>query len=396
MATAATTSHPAPRGACPFAPPPAYQQAQQDEPVTRVALWDDTPCWLITRYQDARAVLADPRFSADAARPGFPFLTAAARQLSVGKTSFIRMDDPEHNHLRRMLTGDFTLRKTAALRPAVQQAADELFDRMTAGRTAADLVAEFALPLPSLVICLLLGVPYQDHEFFQRCSRTLLHRGSTTAEVAAAQDSLTAYLDTLTESKRTDPDDGILSRLVARGELPTEEIGAMGRLLLIAGHETTANMTALSVLALLRHPDQLAHLRAHPESTPAAVEELLRWLSIVQTGVTRVAVEDAEVGGVLIRAGEGVICQINTANRDDERYPDGDALDLTRDTRRHLAFGFGVHQCLGQPLARLELEIALDTLLRRLPDLRLAVPFEEIRFRHEMTVYGVESLPVAW
>ncbi len=396
MATAATTSHPAPRGACPFAPPPAYQQAQQDEPVTRVTLWDDSPCWLITRYQDARAVLADPRFSADATRPGFPFITAAARQLSVGKTSFIRMDDPEHNHLRRMLTGDFTLRKTAALRPAVQQAADELFDRMTTGRTAADLVAEFALPLPSLVICLLLGVPYQDHEFFQRCSRTLLHRGSTVAEVAAAQDSLTAYLDTLTESKRTDPDDGILSRLVARGELPTEEIGAMGRLLLIAGHETTANMTALSVLALLRHPDQLAHLRAHPESTPAAVEELLRWLSIVQTGVVRVAVEDAEVGGVLIRAGEGVICQINTANRDDERYPDGDALDLTRDTRRHLAFGFGVHQCLGQPLARLELEIALDTLLRRLPGLRLAVPFEEIRFRHEMSIYGVESLPVAW
>ncbi|RAJ45568.1 cytochrome P450 [Kitasatospora sp. SolWspMP-SS2h] len=396
MATAATTSHPAPRGACPFAPPPVYQQARQDEPVTRVALWDGAPCWLVTRHQDARAVLADPRFSADATRPGFPFLSAAARQLGTGNTSFIRMDDPEHGHLRRMLTGDFTLRKTAALRPAIQQVADDLFDRMTAGRTAADLVADFALPLPSLVICLLLGVPYEDHEFFQHCSRTLLDRSTSTEQATAAQQSLVDYLDALTDSKRAHPDDGILSRLVARGELSTQDIGAMGRLLLIAGHETTANMTALSVLALLRHPDQLAHLRAHPEATPAAVEELLRWLSIVQTGVTRVAIEDAEIAGVPIRAGEGVICQLNTANRDHERYPDGDALDLTRDTRRHLAFGFGVHQCLGQPLARLELEIALDTLLRRLPGLRLAVPFEEIRFRHEMTVYGVESLPVAW
>ncbi|MFD7735620.1 cytochrome P450 [Kitasatospora phosalacinea] len=396
MATPATTAHPAPRGTCPFAPPPAYQQASQDTPVTRTTLWDGTPCWLVTRHQEARALLADPRFSADAARPGFPFLSAAARHLGAGKTSFIRMDDPEHGRLRRMLTGDFTIRRTATLRPAVQRAADELLDAMTTGRTTADLVAEFALPLPSLVICLLLGVPYQDHEFFQRCSRTLLRRDSPVAEVVAAQDELTAYLDALTERKRTEPDDAILSRLVARGELPTEDIGAMGRLLLIAGHETTANMTALSVLALLRHPEQLAHLRAHPGTTPAAVEELLRWLSIVQSGVTRVATEDAEVGGVLIRAGEGVICQINTANRDERRYPDGDALDLTRDTRQHLAFGFGVHQCLGQPLARLELEIALDTLLRRLPGLHLAVPFEEVRFRHEMTVYGVESLPVAW
>ncbi|GAA2118807.1 cytochrome P450 [Kitasatospora saccharophila] len=396
MATAVPTTHPAPRGTCPFAPPPAYQQARQDEPVSRVALWDGSPSWLVTRHQDARDLLADPRLSADATRPGFPFLSAAARHIGAGKASFIRMDDPEHHRLRRMLTGDFTIRRTAALRPAIQQVADDLFTTMTTGRTGADLVAEFALPLPSLVICLLLGVPYRDHEFFQRCSRTLLRRDSPIEQVVTAQQELTDYLDALTDRKRTEPDDAILSRLVARGELTTEEIGAMGRLLLIAGHETTANMTALSVLALLQHPDQLAHLRAHPEATPAAVEELLRWLSIVQSGVTRVAVEDIEIGGVLIRAGEGVICQLNTANRDEDRYPDGDALDLTRDTRRHLAFGFGVHQCLGQPLARLELEIALDTVLRRLPGLRLAVPFEEIRFRHEMTVYGIDSLPVTW
>ncbi|MGW4383532.1 cytochrome P450 [Kitasatospora sp. NPDC004531] len=399
MATAAETSpttHPAPRGTCPFAPPPAYQQARSDEPISRVALYDGTPAWLLTRHEDVRAALADNRFSSDPANPGFPFVTEAGRQFVNFRPTFIRLDDPEHGRQRRMLTGDFTMRRTATLRPEIQRITDELIDRMTDGRHQADLVEEFALPLPSLVICLLLGVPYQDHDFFQECSRTLLHRGSSTEEVIAASDRLTEYIDTLTAAKRDNPDDGILSRLVERGELEIEDIGAMGRLLLIAGHETTANMTALSVLALLRNPDQLAHLRAHPEAVPAAVEELLRYLSIVQTGLVRVAVEDVEIGGTTIKAGEGVVLQINAANWDDERYPDAAALDLTRDTRHHLAFGFGVHQCLGQPLARLELEIALETLLRRLPDLRLAVPFEDVPFRHDMLIYGVHELQVAW
>ncbi|MFJ9845612.1 cytochrome P450 [Kitasatospora sp. NPDC101155] len=399
MATAAQTprfTHPAARGACPFAPPPAYQQAQQEEPISRVSLWDGSTSWLVTRHEDIKAVLADSRFSADATRPGFPFISAGARQLSSGQPTFIRMDDPEHSRLRRMLTGEFMIKKVEALRPEIQRIADDLLDRMTEGRSGADLVREFALPLPSLVICLLLGVPYQDHAFFQECSRVLLRRDSSAEDVIAAQARLADYLIELTDSKRTQPDDGILSRLVARGELSTEEIGAMGRLLLVAGHETTANMTALSVLTLLRNPDQLAHLREHPESVPQAVEELLRYLTIVHSGLTRVAAEDVELGGTRIRAGEGVVCMISTANRDEQEFPDGDELDLARDARRHLAFGFGVHQCLGQPLARLELQIALNTVLRRLPELRLAVPFEEISFRGEMLVYGVHELPIAW
>ncbi|SOB85571.1 cytochrome P450 [Streptomyces sp. 1331.2] len=402
MATAAHTPrsahpvHPAARGGCPFDPPPAYRQAQQDEPVSRVTLWDGTPTWLVTRHEEVKAVLGDARFSSDSTRAGFPFVSAGTRQLSTGQPTFIRMDDPEHARLRRMLTGEFMIKKVEALRPEIQRIADDLLDRMTAGRTSGDLLREFALPLPSLVICLLLGVPYQDHDFFQECSRVLLRRDSSAEEVEAAQRRLADYLVGLTDSKRTDPDDGILSRLVARGELDSREIGAMGRLLLVAGHETTANMTALSVLALLRNPDQLAHLRAHPESVAGAVEELLRYLTIVHSGLTRVATEDVTVAGVRIGAGEGVICMVNTANRDEQEFPDGDALDLTRDARRHLAFGFGVHQCLGQPLARLELQIALNTVLRRLPELRLAVPFESIRYRGEMLVYGVHELPVAW
>jgi cytochrome P450 len=393
----ATLIAPAGRGTCPFAPPPAYEQARRERPVTRAALWDGTSAWLLTRHEDIRSVLRDRRFSADAGRPGFPFLSAGRRALTTDRPSFIRMDDPEHARLRRMLTAEFMIKKIESLRPQVQDLADDLLDRMTEGRRSADLVAEFALPLPSVVICLLLGVPYRDHAFFQRCSSIMLHTASTEAEVLAAQNELVDYLIALTRAKRISPDDGILSKLTRETELTDDQIASMGRLLLVAGHETTANMTALSVLALLRNPDQLARLRgAGPDEVRAAVEELLRYLSVVQGGVARVATEDVRVGDVDVRAGEGVLCMLNAANRDEDAFPGGDGLDLTRDARRHLAFGFGVHQCLGQPLARIELQIALATVLRRLPDLRLAVPYEEIRFRHEMLVYGVHALPVAW
>ncbi|MEU6325892.1 cytochrome P450 [Streptomyces sp. NPDC047049] len=381
---------------CPFDPAPGVERARREEPVTRATLWDGSTCWLVTRHQDVREVLGDPRFSADATRPGFPFLTAGGRELAAVKPTFIRQDDPEHARLRRMLTAEFMVKKVEAMRPEVQRLADDLLDRMTAGRDSADLVAEFALPLPSLVICLLLGVPYDDHEFFQERSRLLLSLRSTAEEVRAAQEDLRHYLTRLARSKRREPDDGIVSRLVARGELDDEEVSSMGRLLLIAGHETTANMTALSTLALLRNPAQLKRLRADPSLIKGAVEELLRYLTIVHNGLPRVATEDVTIGGRTIRVGEGVLCTLNSANRDDDVFPAGDTLDVGRDARRHIAFGFGVHQCLGQPLARVELQIAVETLLRRLPDLRLAVPFEDVRFRHDMGIYGVHALPVAW
>ncbi|MFI5756752.1 cytochrome P450 [Streptomyces sp. NPDC051569] len=387
---------PASRGGCPFDPPPAYERARQEAPVTRVTLWDGSSCWLITRHEDVRAVLGDPAFSAEATRPGFPFLSAGRKKLSGGDPSFIRRDDPDHARLRRMLTADFMVKKIEAMRPDIQRIADELLDRMTAAGTSADLVSEFALPLPSLVICRLLGVPYEDHDYFQSRSRILLHDASTADEISRAMDDLVTYLTQLAKDKEREPDDGIISRLTARGELDAGEIAAMCRLLLIAGHETTANMTALSTLALLRDPGQLTRLRETPSLMKGAVEELLRYLTIVHNGVPRAATEDVTVGGVTIRAGEGVLCILNTANRDEDVFPSGAGLDVERDARRHVAFGFGVHQCLGQPLARVELQVALETLIRRLPELRLAVPFESIRFREDMVVYGVHALPVAW
>ncbi|AEW92688.1 MULTISPECIES: cytochrome P450 [Streptomycetaceae] len=386
-------------GGCPFDPPPAYQRARDEQPVTRVTLWDGSQCWLVTRHQDIREALRDRRLSSEADRPGFPFITPNRRALASdrrGNTSFIRMDDPEHARLRKMLTPDFMIKKTETLRPRIQEIVDDFLDRMIAKGAPADLVADFALPIPSLVICLLLGVDYADHEFFQERSRIMLHNNTTPEQVAEARDDLLDYLGDLAAAKRARPDDSIIGKLAARPELSHDEVASMGLLLLIAGHETTANMTALGTLALLRNPGQLAALRDDPALAPSAVEELLRYLTIVQSGVARVAKDDLEIGGETVRAGEGVLFMISAANRDPEAFPWGDDLDITQDARRHLAFGFGVHQCLGQPLARVELQVALATLVRRLPGLRLAIPFEDVRFRTDMAIYGVHELPVAW
>ncbi|MFI9045335.1 cytochrome P450 [Streptomyces sp. NPDC053427] len=387
---------PAARAAgCPFDPAPDIERALREEPITRATLWDGTSCWLVTRHEDVRAVLGDPRFSADAARPGFPFIAAGGRELAASTPTFMRMDDPAHARIRRMLTSDFMVKKIEAMRPEMQRLADDLLDRMTDGRTSADLVTEFALPLPSLVMCLILGIPYEDHAFLQERSHVVNPR-SAPEDVRAGLSEPPEYLLRLVEAKRREPDDRIISRLVARGELDDTEIASMGRLLLFAGHEPTANMTALGTLALLRNPAQLARLRRDPSLTEGAVEELLRYLTIAHNGLPRVATEDVTLDGHTIRAGEGVICTLNSANRDDDVFPSGETLDVGREARRHLAFGFGVHQCLGQSLARVELQIALETLVRRLPGLRLDVPFEDIAFRNDMGVYGVHALPVAW
>ncbi|MCX4745183.1 cytochrome P450 [Kitasatospora sp. NBC_01287] len=384
-------SFPAPReSACPFDPPPAYRRA-----ATRIALWDGRPCWMLTGYQDVRTVLSDRRFSADTRNPAFP-LPFPAQALRRDNPSFIRMDDPEHSRLRKMLTGDFLIKRVEAMRPGIQRIVDQQLDTMIAHGSPADLVAEFALPVPSLVICDLLGVPYADHEFFQARSSRLLNSTLPPEEVSAAFEDLLDYLTRLTADGRAGSE-GILAKLAARDDLTAHEVANNGVLLLIAGHETTANMTSLSTLALLHNPAQLERLRAEPELINGAVEELLRYLSIVGSGLPRVALEDVELSeGLVVRAGEGVLLMLSTANRDGVQFPGGEELDVARDARRHLAFGFGVHQCLGQPLARVELQLALSTLLRRLPGLRLALPFDEVRFRTDALIYGLKELSIAW
>ena len=385
----------------PLHPPAQLMALRAAEPVSKVTLWDGREVWLATRHEDVRTVLGDRRFSADARKDEFPLLFAAQQGLRQDtEVPFIRMDPPEHSYFRRMLTRDFMIKRVDALRPQIQEIVDGFVDDMLAGPKPADLVSAFALPVPSLVIALLLGVPYEDHEFFQSCSSTLLNIENDVAKVREARDQLRDYLGDLVDRRLREPGEDLLSRLavdrLATGELTREQLVSMATLLLIAGHETTANMTSLSLLSLLTNPDQLELLRRDPALIPGAVEELLRFHTIVHTGLPRLAVEDVQLGDVLVRAGEGVVASLTAANRDSERFDLPDDLDVTRDARRHVAFGFGVHQCLGQPLARAELAIALETVLRRVPTLRLAVSLEEISFRHEMVVYGVHALPVEW
>lgn len=395
-----TPEFPMPRAArCPFDPPPALKELQREAPLTRVRLWDGSEPWLVTRYAEQRAVLGDARVSADPDRPGYP--TKASPDAGEGKLSFIMMDDPEHARLRRMVTAPFAIKKVEALRPAVQRIVDGLIDDMLARSGPVDLVEAFALPLPSLVICELLGVPYDDHAFFQDSTKTMVRTTATPAERGAASREVAGYLTELLGKRIAAPRDDLLSSIAGRvtaGEIDHRQATEMALLLLIAGHETTANMIALGTLALLEHPDQLALLREtdDPKLVASAVEELLRYLHITHLGRRRAVTEDIEIGGQVVRAGEGVIMANEIANRDPEVFPDPDRLDLTRDARRHVAFGFGVHQCLGQPLARMELQVVYGTLYRRIPTLKLACSLEDVRFKDDAFIYGVHELPVAW
>ena len=385
---------------CPFDPPPGLRDLQKETPLARVRLIDGSTAWLVTRYEEQRAVLADQRVSADAGKIGYPS-GGQIRQGGGSSIGFILMDDPEHARLRRMVTAPFMIKRVEAMRPAIQRIVDDLLDAMLAGPNPVDLVEVFALPVPSLVICELLGVPYTDHGFFQRSSKSLISRTVPPAERMASFQGLHDYLDDLLAEKMERPGDDLLSTLTERvkaGELTRSDAAGIGVLLLIAGHETTANMIALGTMALLENPDQLALLRdtEDPAVIAGAVEELLRYLNITHNGRRRVALEDIEIGGQVVRAGEGLIVANDIGNRDPGMFDDPDRLDVTRDARRHVAFGFGVHQCLGQPLARVELQVVYGTLYRRVPTLALAVDRDSIPFKHDAAVYGVHELPVRW
>ncbi|MFE0645402.1 cytochrome P450 [Streptomyces sp. NPDC058877] len=383
---------------CPYHPPIAYPRPREESPLSRVTLWDGRRVWLVTGHAVARALLADQRLSTDSTRIDFPLPTERAVTLRRRRrAALLGWDDPEHHAQRRLLIPSFTLKRAESLRPRIQETVDRLLDAMEEQGPPAELVSAFALPVPSIVICDLLGVPYEDHDFFEEQSRRLL-RGPTGADTEDALARLEGYLGDLIDRKRLKPDIGVLDDLVARSENggpDRAELVQLATILLVAGHETTANMISLGTFTLLRHPERLAELRADPGLVPAAVEELLRFLSIAD-GLLRVAREDVDVAGTVIRAGEGVVFSTSVINRDASAYSDPDHLDWGRSARHHVAFGFGIHQCLGQNLARAELEIALGTLVRRLPGLRLAVPAEEIPFKPGDTIQGMLELPVTW
>ncbi|HEY3470352.1 MAG TPA: cytochrome P450 [Amycolatopsis sp.] len=388
---------------CPFSPPPAYEELREAGPVQRVRLQSGQEAWAITRLEDVRQMLTDPRFSSDRFNPGFPVLLKSGRpqRRSNFTASLINMDPPEHGPARREVVGEFTVKRMKALQPRIQQIVDEHVDTILAGPKPADLVSALSLPVPSLVICELLGVPYQDHDFFQARSSTLLNREVDQQTRMQAVDELQEYLDRLVTTKEADPTDDLLGRQIVKqreehGDVDHNSLVSLAFLLLIAGHETTANMISLGTVALLETPDQLELIKNDPGKTLDAVEELLRYFTIAEFATSRVATEDVEIGGQLIRAGEGVLGLSYSGNRDEAAFEDADKLDLERGARHHVAFGFGPHQCLGQNLARMELQIVFDTLFRRIPELKLAAPVDQLPFKHDSSIFGLYCLPVTW
>lgn len=387
---------------CPFSPPPELKRIQQETPVSKVRIWDGREAWLVTRYDDVRFVLRDQRFSVNPHHPGWPPMSAGqgATRRDL-KPNIFALDNPVHNELRRMQSADFRIAQIEGWRPRVQQLVDEAIDAMLEMPKPVDLWEAFALKIPSIVICELLGVAYEDSEFFQHHSDRLVKTGSTSEEIGESMDALRGFLRDLVEKKVVTPTEDILSRMatqqVKEGLLTSSEVADLCVMLLIAGHDTTSNTICLATILLLQHPDQLEKFRNGDDEVVAkGVEEILRFLDVPHLGRRRVALEDVEVGGQLIRAGEGVIAAQMIADRDETAFEDPDKFDIDRDARHHLGFGFGTHQCLGQPLVRVEVQIALATLFRRIPTLQLAVPMEEIRFDYDALVYGVHELPMTW
>jgi cytochrome P450 len=398
-------SEPFPWERGPFDPPPAYGWLRENQPVVRVQLINGQPAWLVTAYDDVRSILTDPRVSADTSHPGYPFINPTLKH-DEGYRAFIHTDAPHHTMFRRLLGNNFVVKRVEAMAPRIQRLVDDQLDHLLSLPQPADFVHEFALPIPSTVLSWILGVRAEDAPFFNQAAEDALGdvrtgREESVRRTAAASQALRSYLEGLVDErlKLDVPGQDIIGQMVGamkEGLCTRQEVVRSGASLTVAGHDTTASMVATGTLTLLQHPDQLARLRARPEMIPGAIEELLRYLTVVNLVVARVALEDIEIGGVTIPAGEGIIPLNFSADRDDARFPDAATFDIDRDARGHVAFGYGVHQCLGQPLARVELRIIFETLLRRVPTLRLAVPVDEVQFKVNASVNGVAELPVAW
>ncbi|MCX4718014.1 cytochrome P450 [Streptomyces virginiae] len=376
---------------CPFDPPAELIDARRHGPISRYTHPGGKPGWMITGYELVRSVLADPRFSSRK-----DLLNVVDFEIPPAPPGeFLLMDDPQHSRYRKPLVGKFTARRMRLLTERIEQITTDCLDAMEKAGPSADLVTAFARPIPTIIICELLGVPYEDRASFQEQIDKFMNGETGDEELMAAYTATQTYLAELVAAKRANPTDDVLSELTD-SDLTDEELQGISLILLAAGFDTTANMLSLGTFALLQNPEQLAALRADPALIDQAVEELLRYLSVAKSFM-RTALEDVEVGGQTIEAGTTVVLSYNTANRDPERYPDPHMLDLGRDSGGHLAFGHGIHLCLGAQLARIEMRVAFTALLGHFPTLRLAVPAEDVALRPETAdIYGVKSLPVTW
>jgi cytochrome P450 len=388
-----------------FDPTPQLREIRETEGVRVITSAFGMSAYLVTRHEDVKTVLSDHTRFSNTRPPGFVVPGAPPidedEQARSRAGNLLGLDPPEHQRLRRMLTPEFTLRRMRRLQPRIAEIVDAQLDALAAardGEASADLVQHFALPIPSLVICELLGVPYADRDDFQRRSARQLDLSIPIPERIELAREGRAYMGSLVAGARTNPGDDILGMLVREhgAELTDDELVGIAGLLLLAGHETTSNMLALGTLALLRHPEQLAAVREDPDAVAPAVEELLRWLSIVHTAIPRITTTDVEIAGVSIPAWQLVFASLPSGNRDDEFIERPEVFDITRGAMGHLAFGHGVHHCLGAPLARMEMQIAFPALLRRFPTLAPAGEFDDVPFRSFHFIYGLKSLEVTW
>jgi len=384
----------------PLEPPALYAWARSNRPVCPVRLWNGKRAWLVTRYDDFKALLQDSRFSSSFAHPDFPAVTAARAQVDKQNRTFRGMDNPQHQHYRRMLTKEFSVKRVAQLRPMIDATAAMLVEELKRRGPPADVVEDFAIKLPGIVLCQLIGAPQSDHPFLRKCVTVRHGLQQTPGAVQETAGELFRYVRGLIESKRTQPGDDFLTRMLTEyvdpGILSIDELADIGAEILMAGFDTTANTISLGILLFLQHPAEIEKLRRDPGLIAGAVEEVLRYLSPNQFSPRLVALEDVELRGEKITAGEGLFLLNAAANRDASVFPNPDVFDINKDSALQVALGYGIHQCLGQMLARAELQAAYLALLTNLPGLRLAVPEEELVFKTEMQMYGIYHLPVTW
>ena len=375
----------------------SYPDAQ---PILRVRFPSGYEGWLVTRYEDARLVLSDPRFSRALLYEDAPCMIQPG-DFSTGERSILNLDPPDHTRLRRLAAQAFTARRIAALRPMIERITDELLTAMARQTPPVDVIEHFAFPLPTAVMCEILGVPFANRDRFAKWSQVIVAPLAFTPELVeqARADGASDMLE-LVAAKREAPGEDILSSLVLAQEgddrLTDAELVDLGNQLLLAGHETTVTLLGSGLFLLFANPGQLAALRADPDLTPSAIEEIMRFDGPIENSLLRVPLEDIDIAGTVIKKGEGVVALTSVANRDHSVFPDPDKFDVSRRGAAQLGFGHGIHFCLGAALARMEADVALRALLARFPGLDLAVPAEDVQWRPPLTTRGPVRLPVTW
>lgn len=382
--------------------PPEYAFFRAEEPIRQIELWNGQKAWLLTRWADVRTVLADNNFSADPESPGYPTTSPARSAELKARKTFINMDPPDHTRLRRMLTRDFMVKRVMQMRPMIDALLKELFDDLEAAGPGTDIIAKVTKPFPANVISSMLGVPMSDFKRLGHLSEVRNSHSATPEEIKAAAAEMVEHLERIIAEKAVEPrpEEDLLSRLIVdhiqTGDLSVLEAARLSALLYIAGHETTTNQMGLGLLSFFRHPEQAQKLKEDPSLLNSAVEEMLRHSTITHLNSARVAKEDVVVSGQLIKKGDAVYPNLAAANYDPEVFPNPEVFDISRSENPHMAFAYGVHQCLGQPLARLELSAFFTELFRRFPNISCAIPDEEIRFITAAQTLSVISLPVKW